>query len=205
MQVSHLESNKPLLAASIGYLRENTEIPHTDTARAISSPESAILKIFHGKLGNSVKRYWEILNCHLCFWFSWVLFESTITPYSPKFCLCFFPFFTSCWVALLCKTLNWSWTWASLKVLTLPPVILNNDLAFFTQASYFAVRFCSFNTNIFSGTMHDPVVSWWVCGKRWKTKLLDMQDPWNWSYLVNRSNWINLEAYCYQRWKVSHN
>lgn len=57
MQVSHLESNKPLLAASIGYLRENTEIPHTDTARAISSPESAILKIFHGKLGNSVKRY----------------------------------------------------------------------------------------------------------------------------------------------------
>lgn len=56
-QVSHLESNKPLLAASIGYLRENTEIPQTNTDRAISSPESDVLQIFHGKLGNNVKRY----------------------------------------------------------------------------------------------------------------------------------------------------
>jgi len=33
--LSHLESNKPLLTVSIGYLRENTKIPQTEITRAI--------------------------------------------------------------------------------------------------------------------------------------------------------------------------
>lgn len=89
-------------------------------------------------------------------------------------------------------------------------VPLNNDRAFFTQASSFAVRFCSLNLNIFSGTVHDLVAWQRICGKRWKTKLLDMQDPWNWSDLANRSSWITLkltatkgEKYLVTGW-VSH-
>lgn len=89
-------------------------------------------------------------------------------------------------------------------------VPLNNDWAFFTQASSFAVRFCSLNLNIFSGTVHDLVAWQRICGKRWKTKLLDMQDPWNWSDLANRSSWITLkltatkgEKYLITGW-VSH-
>lgn len=203
--MSRLESNKPLLAASIGYLRENTEIPQTDTARAVSSPESDMFKIFHGSWG----AMWRdtVLSSVFLIQLSTDC-QSTIIPYSPKFWLCFFPLFTS-WVALLYKLLYSFWTWASLEVFTWPPAALNNHLAFFTQASYFAVRFCSLNLNIFSGpSMHDLVVWQGACAKKWKTKgrkLLDMEDPWNWSDLVNRSSWINLKAYCHQRWKVSHN
>lgn len=67
------------------------------------------------------------------------------------------------------------------------------------------MRFCSLNLNISSGTVHDLVAWQRVYGKRWKTKLLDVQDPWNLSDLANRSSWINFKTYCHQRWKVSCN
>lgn len=164
--MSHLESNKPLLAASIGYLRENTEIPQTSPARASAHLSLTYLKYFMASWG-AMWRDTEILGCCLCFWFSWVLFVSPLLSLALQNSGFVFLPFTS-WVALLYKTLYWSWTWPSLEVFTWPPVALNNDLAFFTQASYFAVRFCIINMNIFSGTMHDPVVWQRVCAKRWK-------------------------------------